>query len=167
MDFDSIVSLMIIVSFFILPSILRQLKGRKKKAVPAKKKEPSFFNKIGGQIQNFIKELEPQAQQQKAQKKEETFWNTLTEDPGEEHETESIEEQRYDPRISSLEPSLETIESTADRTRTQSENKPMTMPEIRSHRRKFNYRPHPLQNAIVLSEILSRPVALRKEQANN
>lgn len=169
MDFDSIVTVIIIASFFIFPSILRQLRGRKEKAKPAKKKKPSFFNKIQGQIQNFITELEQQAQQQKAQKKEGTFWDTLTEDSGEEYKTESLEEERYDLRVSSLEPSLETIERTADITPAQSKNKPMahSMPEIRSHPRKFNYRRHPLQNAIVLSEILSRPVALRKEPANS
>ncbi|WP_457552042.1 hypothetical protein, partial [Desulfobacula sp.] len=80
MDFDSIIVFLLIFAFFVLPSILKQVRVRKKKTGAPKKntkKNPSIFDRIGDQIRKFLKDLEEQAQQQKkASTDQGTVWET-------------------------------------------------------------------------------------------
>ena len=59
MDFDSIFPLLILLLFFLLPSLIKQIKLADKN--PQKN---TIFSKIGNQIRLFIKEIEHQRQQQ-------------------------------------------------------------------------------------------------------
>jgi len=83
MDFDSIITFLFILAFFVLPLILKQVKARKKKAPQPKKvkKKTSIFGKLGEQIRQFVRELEEQAQKQRqAGKDQHTVWEELSED---------------------------------------------------------------------------------------
>jgi len=181
MDFDSIIPLLFIIVFFVLPSIFKQIMARKKKTGEPKtiKKNPSLFERIIEQIRQFVQELEKQAQQQKKETREpETVWETLAEDDASQYDMETVED-------GALPPDFETMEGDADF------SAPSTMvsskkrgakkvslsgkrihpgkedPCIKGRGRRFSgpgrFKSSPLQNAIVWSEILSKPVALREE----
>jgi hypothetical protein len=169
MDFDSIIVFLFIFAFFVLPSILKQVRARKKKTgvSPKKRGTGSLFGKIGDQIRQFIQEIEEQAQQQKK----------TGMDPGIVQETFPEEE----PVLSDFEmtgedanfgdsPSIdvqemvepEKIGATAKTISLQAKQ-----PCMKKQRDNLpgtcRFKNNPLQNAIVWSEVLSKPVALRKE----
>ncbi len=187
MDFESILTFILIFAFFILPGILKQLKASKKQGEKGKKperqkgKKPSLFDKLNDKIQAFVLELEQQAEKQKQEKeKSVSLWEAL-----EEAETSSQQfepaENGYDyfkePEISeAIIPEEETQLSykaikTADRVM----EKPYTMEPVkrreavisrepvvkRSGVKNLNFRSNPLQNAVIWSEILGKPVGLR------
>jgi hypothetical protein len=83
MDFDSIISLFFIFIFFILPVLLKKFQTKKRpgvKTAPAKKKA-SLFERMGEQIQDFVKDLEQQAMAGKeAAEKKDGIWERLAED---------------------------------------------------------------------------------------
>jgi len=166
MDFDSIIVFIFIFVFFVLPSILKQVKARKKKTGAGgkkagvrkeKKKAVSIFGRIGDQIRDVLQEIETQAQQQKKTTKEQgTIWETLAEEeplfsdvemPGEDVDVKAAES--FDsPKIPGPEPR---------------ENPLLSGNPARSFPKDYRLKSDPLQNAIIWSEILSKPVALRKE----
>lgn len=78
MDFDSIISLILLFLFFVFPSIVKKW-AKEKKPRPAKQAKavkPSIFQKIAGQIRDQLKELERQAQMAKHQEQG-TVWDEL------------------------------------------------------------------------------------------
>ena len=86
MDFDSIISIIILMLFFALPLIKRQIKAKKQKIKEElrtlKAKQKSFKpQKFTEQIQNFFKipetsKSEPNQQNKKAK----SIWETLASD---------------------------------------------------------------------------------------
>ena len=170
MDFDSFITFLFILLFFILPSILKQIQARKKKkeVLKPKKKKSSFFNRISDQIQQFVKDLEAQAQQQKkANKDQETMWEALSEDEAFHSEIETLEKntdedgstrdiprKRVEQDVSFQKPKKQSL-SIEDSTSGIEKPRPLSDP--------YQLKSHPLQNAVIWSEILSRPLALREE----
>jgi hypothetical protein len=171
MDFDSIVSILLIIAFFILPSILKQVKAAKVRAgknspassVPSR--NPSIFEKISGQIRQFIQEIEQQAQQQRQAQAPEAqedqdqanVWDLLGQD--EELFEEASQVETFVPDIN-LEPEKNKIEKQVPKTKAQP-IKTSSMSTVPG--KNFVFKSNQLQNAIVWSEILSKPIALRKD----
>lgn len=156
MDFDSIIVFLFVIAFFVLPSLLKQVLARKKKtaAPQAIKKTPSIFDRIGEQIKKFVQDLEEQARQQKKETKgQESFWETLTEDDADFSEPQAV----AIPDRSGYESISQPIKKMPPQKKAPSIAQPLTPSLTRS----YVLRSNPLQNAVVWSEILSKPVALR------
>ncbi len=177
MDFDSIITVIFLIIFFLLPSILKQVQARKKKTVapkttPKKKKTKlSVFGRIGDQIREFVQELERQAQQQeKAAKKPDTLWDELEEDqelhPGLEMTGEDVDADmdtgEFPSPASQKEVPPEKTACPAEKIRYRREE-PCAEKPMRHLRNRYCFKSDPLQNAVIWSEILSKPIALRDE----
>ncbi|MCF6249037.1 MAG: hypothetical protein L3J69_17015 [Desulfobacula sp.] len=164
MDFESAITVFLFLLFFILPSIIKQVRARKQKTTQTQKvKKPSFFTKIGEQIQRFVQELEQQTQQQQqTAKAEENIGEALSEDAAfyktDEPDLDSVpppatelfSQPARPPAPSDKEKRLEVF---------QEKNAFQSMDEPGGETVRF--RKNTLQNAIVWAEILSKPVALR------
>ena len=62
MDFDSIISFLLIILFFVMPTILNRLKKKTAASAPAgKPKKLSLFEKLGEQIRQYAENLEQEA----------------------------------------------------------------------------------------------------------
>lgn len=169
MDFDSIITFLFIIAFFILPGILKQIKARKKKSTtPQKaKRNPSIFDRIGEKIQQFVRELEQQALKQKqADNKQGSDWDRFEED--------KISSQDFDKPESGIPEAV--FEETQIPVYSASIKEPeedMTKQEIKEslsgkgemvqHQvtAKYVFKSNPLQNAVIWSEVLGKPVGLK------
>lgn len=177
MDFDSVITLLFIIGFFILPSILKQVKARKKKTASTgtPKKKLSILDKIGAQVGQFVQELEKQGQQQRtAVKDPANIWDMLAQDetvsPNLDRTSQDEDFDKPLPIVSpkKIVPRAVVTEKAEQRTgRSQPGRKegfiqkPLMGPAIGTH----CFKPRrPLQNAIIWSEILGKPVALRGGQ---
>ncbi|MBW2654048.1 MAG: hypothetical protein JRC91_03680 [Deltaproteobacteria bacterium] len=163
MDFDSIIMFLFIMAFFVLPSILKQIQARKKKTAKPKKtkKMPSIFGRIGERIQQFVQELENQAKQQKKEVREqEIIWETLAEDEDSSPVFESVEDA-----ADFSEPEPERIKRPVKKKihSRRPEQEPCFNKPLYPLRGKYCFKSNPLQNAIIWSEILSKPLALREK----
>jgi len=167
MNFDSIVPLLFILAFFLVPSILRQIRARKKKAGKPQpvKKRVSIFDRINEQIQKFVQELEQQGGQQKAEPgAQANIWDVLAED---EPQPSAVElETGRSQEVPAPEPPV--LKKAAPALKSSVYQKDRTCPEEPVQRRSGKRRSgacrlksRSLQNAIVWSEILSKPLALR------
>lgn len=163
MDFDSIISIILILLFFVAPSILKQVAQKKKKAeekAPQAVTKLSLFQRLGEQIREYALNLERQARQNEQGK--ETGWEAFEEEPqgefpnpfdpdryAEETELESSPIVRAEPKRAVPKP--EKIKKTRQG------------PCARSAFAPVQGEPSPLQlqQAIIWSEILSKPIALR------
>ncbi len=194
MDFDSIVSILIIIAFFILPSILKQIKAGKSKAGKIKvekkspevssvpKKKPSVFGKIGEQIRQFMLELEQQAQQQRqaqadkdqtsrdqagqdqSGKDQANIWDLLTEDEELYEDASQLEELVSDLNLNFEKVEQPEVKKEPEKKALKRKVQNIETPSISTVPAKsFAFKSNQLQNAIVWSEILSKPVALRKD----
>jgi len=171
MDSDSVITFLFIFAFFVLPSILKQIKARKKKApqprkVNKNKKIFSIFGRIGEQIRQFVRELEKQTRiQRQAGKEQGTVWETLAPDgevsPDFEKNDEDADFYEAEPEVvkQPVTDERQPQSTGAKSSFTEFEKSVLTPAGSRPGRFKTN----PLQNAIVWSEILSKPVALRKK----
>ena len=62
MDFDSIITFLLLILFFVFPTILKQLKKKTSASAPADKaKKLSLFEKLGEQIRQYAENLEQEA----------------------------------------------------------------------------------------------------------
>jgi len=169
MEFDNLITYILLFAFFVLPSVLKGL-GKKKKPAAGKEKKASLFGKLGETVQNFIRELEKQAQEakQKAQAQEQgTIWEELANEDEIEldlneniHQAEPVRKpvpESYDPDHPFISPekrpvpALETVMAEVD-------EKDTVLPGIR-----VDLPAHSLRQAVVWSEILGKPVALRND----
>lgn len=169
MEFDNLITYILLFLFFVLPSVLKGL-GKKKKPVQVKKKKGSLFGKLGEAVQQFLRELEKQAQeaQQKARAKEQ---GSVWEDLADEDEIELILPEDKPPAVSVKKPVPESFDPdhpfvspkkkpvpVADPVMAESHPGSYGLPEIRGE-----VTVHSLQQAVVWSEILGKPVALRND----
>ena len=168
MDFDSIIVFLLIIVFFVLPSLLKQIKARKKKTAAPKtiKKNPSIIDRIGERIQNFVKELEEQARQQRQGiREQDQGWAELAE----EESYSDFETIGEDADFSVPSTIVSPKKSVPEKAAWPAKRVPSRQKEICVKERKRDlsatcrYRSNPLQNAIVWSEILSKPIALREK----
>ena len=163
MDFDSIVPFLFIIAFFVLPSIFKQVMARKKKTVTPKKtkKKLSIFDRIGEQIRQFVQDIEEQAKQQKKETTEpETIWETLEED---EELPPSYERVDEDADFSEPEPEVFKQPVITRLQTRRHEPEPCIKEPLYPLREKYCFKSNPLQNAVIWSEILSKPLALREK----
>lgn len=205
MDFDSFITYILILLFFVGPTILKQWQKKQKKKNSTTSKQskpdqvqsdlkqsgsqkPGLFGKIQGLIQQFVKELEAQALEAKrkaAQDQDQTrhgVWDELRdpEEPGDPDEQDAdfpedqytqdpypdnIDEDEFDEVELPYYQAIET-EDISDSTSKSLDAEPISDPiketgKVAVQPRQF--KSNQLQNAIVWSEILSKPMALRNE----
>ncbi len=169
MDFDSIISLLLIILFFVFPSLLKRLSQKKKtgqtqvgKAKTGKAGKLSLFEKVGEQIREYVQTLEQEAQ--KGRQSQETQGDHLAED-GEFQTYEDSFEEDLEPVV---EPSVFAAASVIQEKELEHVPKPgKPMPACDSSTigafRPGQISSCHLQQAIIWSEILSKPVSLRQE----
>ncbi len=188
MDFDTLIIYVLLFFFFVLPSILKRKGKKKKTAAPQKKKNPSIFDKLGEGIQTFVRELEKQAMEAKKEQgqKDGSVWDQLDDSDApfetredfvreqdeewDENEEEMIPEYRpsdpdprfYDPEHPFVKPSKTPVPRFEEKQYpvpppVPEETSRDTIPGIRA-----NIPAHALQQAVVWSEVLGKPVALRE-----
>ena len=172
MDFDSIISFLVIIAFFILPGLLKRFKA--KNASPAQvSKKLSIFDKIGAKIQKFVQELEQQAKQQKqASNHQSSEWDALAEDA-----TSSSEFETYDqdddrastPELKKPEPLIPAEDISISHAARKKSEKAIKKPMIDQNlilqpsvSTKYIFKSNPLQNAVIWTEILGKPVGLKR-----
>jgi hypothetical protein len=169
MNFDSIISIFLIFIFFVLPIVLKRLQAKNKAAVkpgPATKKKVSLFERMGEQIQEFVKDLEQQAKAEKeAEGKKDGIWERLAEDEKTNARSLKIETPIHEKRRmigdedsapQKMGPPVQT--GFNKKREAPVEKSGYYCPEsyALNSRRK-------LRQAVVWSEILSKPVALREK----
>jgi len=173
MNFDSIISIFIIIVFFVLPVVLKRLQAKNKAAVksgPVVRKKTSLFERMGEQIQEFVKDLEQQAKAEKAAPgKKDGIWERLAEDKTLRIETTRIKtkteadqgwaiigEPSPEPE-KEIKPAKAMVKGKkADRIKETNVCRPPGNYALNSRRK--------LRQAVVWSEILSKPLALREKQ---
>ena len=165
MDFESIISFALLFLFFIVPSVLKRMGKNKKSASPSAfpaKKKTSFLGKLGEQIQAFMRDLEEQAQKAK-QEQEGSAWDHLDDgaDIGEplpssdayfEAESHLAEEPEFSPV------SQAKINKNDLKPEEKMPIQPMCLAKVQG-----KLPNHALQQAVVWSEVLGKPVALRRD----
>ncbi|MCG8689446.1 MAG: hypothetical protein MI892_31525 [Desulfobacterales bacterium] len=189
MDLDNLITLIMLFLFFILPSLLKG-KGKKKKTTSKaqkvkKKKGFSIFGKINEAIQEFVKELEKQAleakkqeaqrrqQEQTGEKASGTFWDGMDDEELEFQEDhalgrEQVPEQQpvpssFDPDHPFISPKKTQVKKTLTKPDDLTVESPTaSLQQAEQHFKIQGGLPsHALQQAVVWSEILGKPVALR------
>ena len=168
MDFDSIISLFFIFIFFILPVLLKRFQAKKRlasKTIPVKKKA-SLFERMGEQIQEFVKDIEQQAKVEKETGgKKDGIWERLAEDEKSDAGRLKIETPVHEKRttIGDQDPApqkmINPIQTGFKKKKKGPAGKPGPYcPETYAlnSRRK-------LRQAVVWSEILANPLALREK----
>lgn len=164
MDLDTIITFLFLLVFFVLPSILKQIQARKKKAGTAavpekKKKKPSIFNRMGEQIQQFIQELEKQAQQQKeAEKKAAEVWESFEDDQAADADFDVPEAFTVPKDVDPKKAQQPEISEPLRKQAVPPLQKTVTHRPVST---RYQFRSNPLQNAIIWSEILNKPVGLK------
>ena len=175
MEFDSIISFLFLLALFVLPGILKKFKAAKAKmAVPEQdKKKPSWFDKI----QKFVREIEQHANQQKqTEDKSTSLWNDISESKTESEEVESFNQKNdyfTESEISETiipedeisgpiipEDEIQTHHAVIKESERHTAKKAIKESIIEEY--PVIFKSNSLQNAIIWSEILGKPVGLRK-----
>ena len=166
MDFDSIISFLLIILFFVTPAVLKRLKKKVPASAPAgEAKNLSLFEKLGEQIRQYAENLEQEAEKGKQPREtQENIWDQLA---GEEDFQDNGDFDEESPG-----PVAETPVFTArvvpakkkERPAPKSENQVFVKPPCST--RIFGqptFSSDQLQQAVIWSEILSKPIALRRD----
>jgi hypothetical protein len=174
MDFDSIIPILLVLLFFVFPSLLKRFNKKKKTAGPARAgeaKKLSLFEKLGEQIREYAQTLEQEAQ--KGRQPRENIWDQLADDEEFPSPHEGSFEQDFEPDVYADEPVVEPIVSAAapmspDKKVRQSmptagNNVSACDPSSSNIFRPRKLSSRRLQQAVIWSEILSKPVALRRD----
>ncbi|MCP3941771.1 MAG: hypothetical protein GY710_09860 [Desulfobacteraceae bacterium] len=176
MDFDSIIPFLLLILFFILPSILKRLNQKKKPSgstLPGKTKKLSLFEKLGEQIQEYVQNLEQETKKEK--QPQENYWDYLADgeqlQTGQEAPLEKIPDaNNYYVDNPVVEPPVLTTASKIPEeklnTYTAKSEKPVptNTPFQETSFDQVGLPYSQLQRAIIWSEILSKPIALREER---
>jgi hypothetical protein len=168
MDFDSIISFLLLILFFVLPTLLKRLKKKTPGSAPAGKAgKLSLFEKLGEQIRQYAENLEQEAAKGKQSRKtQENIWDQLA---GEDDFQDSYEDFPEETLMPAAEPPV----VTADRVMPiQKKVRPAPPPEKQNFVGKPcsttvfgqpKFSTDQLQQAIIWSEILAKPIALRRD----
>ena len=169
MDFDSIISIFVIFIFFVLPGILKKIQSKKKPAAtsgPVERKKASFFERMGEQIQEFVKNLEQQAKaEEEAGENKDGIWERLAEDKKADAGGLNIETPTHEKKtmIGDQDSAPQKI---GNRAKTDFKKKREVLIEKPGHYCPENYALNSrrkLRQAVVWSEILSKPLALKEK----
>jgi len=171
MDFDSIISFLLIILFFAFPTLLKRFNKKKKNTAipnPAEKaKKLSLFEKLGDQIREYAQTLEQEAAKGKQPREtQENIWDQLAEE-------EDFQDIHGDSPEEEFSPVAEPPVFTADRVIPAKEKE---RPAPKSEKQVFVQPPsltsvfgqpkfsvNQLQQAVIWSEILAKPIALRRD----
>ncbi|MDD9302305.1 MAG: hypothetical protein HUK40_08155 [Desulfobacter sp.] len=183
MEFGDLVTYILLFLFFVLPSILKK-KGKKKAGTRETKKNASVFDKLGQTIQKFVSDLEDQARQARAKQEEQgSAWDDIDDSAsGVSSATQrhGVEEETFIPHEITREktehaPSPIPAHYDPDHPFLAPEKVPVTREARLKKKRPVvvcspvfpgiepGMLENPLQQAVVWSEILGKPVALRDE----
>ncbi len=180
MDFDTIISFLFLIAFFILPGILKRVKAIKTKNTQSVKsnKKPSLFDKISKKIQKFVRELEQQAKQPKQTgQNHDSPWDAIADDQTSPANFETFDQEDdyfrepdsdipdtplSEAQIPAYHAAMEEPEDNI--TRKNIKGPHITKEPLIQHSGSANliFKSNPLQNAIIWSEILGKPVGLRE-----
>ncbi len=165
MDFDSIIPFLFLLAFFILPNILKWVKTKNAKSVKPNKK-PSIFDRVSERIQQFVQELEQKARQpEQAGTNQESAWDRLADDQTSSQDFE-ISDQKDDYfRESEIPAYHDEMEEPEKKITKQNIKVPVIEKKHciqSSGSTNLIFRSTPLQNAIIWSEVLGKPVGLRE-----
>ena len=176
MDFDSIISFLLILLFFVAPTLLKRFNQKKKtdgspragEIATEKAKKLSLFDKLGDQLREYAQTLEQDAQKGKASP--DNIWEHLADEEELPPSHEDPFEGEFD-TPNDLEPMAEpSVLAAALVMPEKKEREPVPKPERKGSGcdspgpgsfRSPKFSSCQLQQAIVWSEILSKPVALR------
>jgi len=168
MNFDSILSIVLLVVFFALPSVFKQMAGKKKAGTP----RPGIFSWISTRIKNFADQIESRAgQPAPTADSAQSLWDALAEDETitdpEPSATFSVPENDLSSRIS--ENTATDDPDTQQGTARPWQDNIIVTENIKDAAQdtdipppaRLRFRKNQLQNAIIWSEILSKPLAFR------
>ena len=169
MDFDSIISFLLIILFFAFPTLLKRFNKKKNTAIPnpaEKARKLSLFEKLGDQIREYAENLEHEATKEKQPREtQENIWDQLA---GEEDFQDIYEESPEEAFAPAAEPPV----FTADQVMPVKEKpRPAPTPEkqvfvqspsLTSVFGQAKFSANQLQQAVIWSEILAKPIALRR-----
>lgn len=158
MDLDSLITLAIFLLFFVFPAMLK-IRVRKKKD-----SRPSFLGKMGDQIQKFVQELEQQGQRTK-QTESENVWDMFKAPSELPKEEPTVDELTVNPLPPPRHfPEKRLLRRTEKVSQPKKQGVPPTLTKkTTSFAKNMCIKAHPLQNAVVWSEILSSPLALKNK----
>jgi hypothetical protein len=168
MDFDSIITFLLLILFFVMPTLLRRLKKKKPASTLAGKAgKLSVFEKLGEQIRQYAENLEQEAAKATPSRKtSENIWDQLA---GEDDFQDIYEDSPEAVRI----PAAEQPVVRADRvTPSKKTVRPAPTPEkqifVQSPASttvfgQSKFLSDQLQQAVIWSEILAKPIALRRD----
>lgn len=186
MDFDSIVSLLILILFFVLPTLAKQLKEKKKLSSTDQQQSED----LGQQIGDFLKAIGQQKDQEEDEPAQEPddIWARLAgeeeSDQDDYDQEDDYHDEEYDvPDLPYWENAVEPEEAIEEHVPPPVVEEPVVEPEPVMVSRPApkvsdpepdlaatgdfstagRFRGNPLQNAVIWSEILGKPVALRNE----
>lgn len=168
MDFDSIISLFFIFIFFILPVLLKKFQAKKRpaaKTIPINKKT-SLFERMGEQIQEFVKNLEQQAMAEKeAAGKKDGIWERLAEDEKTDSGNLDMEAPVHEKTsmIKDQAPAPQKMMSPVQTGYKKKRGIPIENPVLYCPETYALNSRRKLRQALVWSEILSKPLALREK----
>jgi len=175
MDFDSIISFLLILLFFIAPTLLKRFNQKKKTdgspqagmIKTGEEKKLSLFEKLGDQLREYAQTLEQDAQKGTP----DNIWEHLDEEQDLPPSHEDSFEGEFDTPGYGIEPMADTpVIAKASVMPEKKEREPAPKPERKGSCcdspgagsfRSPKLSSCQLQQAIVWSEILSKPVALR------
>ncbi len=161
MDFDTIFSLFFLIVFFVLPSLFKQLKrlGRKSE----KKNKETWLTRIRDRITTALQELEQQSREPEADTlSEEDIWQILAQEEGREGDPAEAAPDAQPARHSEVFRGDEDAHAVPETSvKPPLETMPETLTAFQQTKITRRFRSHPLQNAVVWSEILGKPVALK------
>ncbi len=172
MDFDSFITFILILLFFVGPTILKQWQKKQQKSSSkssqqgktSKQRKAGLFGKIGDQIQQFIKDLEEQALEAKRQAGQEQGQQTVWEDLREEEQDDDFYGSLDEAGLPYYQETEIKEEPIPEPVHVKSTPDPIQEDEYRNAPSSGGqFRSSQLQNAIVWSEILSKPIALRED----
>ena len=148
--------------FFVLPLILKKIQAGKKPApVSEPVKKLSLFNRISRQIRQFILELENQARQQRqAGNDTGSVWDRLVKDEelSSDFKTETEDAVFNEPGVIVPQKELQKQPAPEKAQCPVKRGRHWKKEHVSAHCR---FKSNQLQNAVIWSEILSSPVALR------
>ena len=179
MDFDSFIIFVLFITFFILPSVLQQIKKARKKKGASTAAAPKGRRPAWVKIQEFLAALDARARSAESSGPvRDNIWDSFRDEPVEEPflRAEPAEERAFDREIKPGSATAVVIEKPLPQQKVRAgpeKSSPVKIkrdtwvssaPEKHLPERPFRFKKNDLQNAVVFSEIIGRPVALKQDQ---
>jgi hypothetical protein len=168
MDFDSIISFLLIILFFVLPTLLKRLKKKTPASTPAGKPgKLSLFEKLGEQIRQYAENLEQEAAKGKQSRKgQENIWDQLAGEEDLQDLYEASPEEAFVPAVEPPASTEEWLRPVKKKVRPAPTPEKQTFVQPPCSTRVFGqpkFSSNHLEQAVIWSEILAKPIALRRE----